>query len=186
MSRIDRADSDGCATGSWTLGLDAQCTREWRNRQPATHIDCSNSHPSVPDVKKVGIQDLTPRPMADPTPDGLWPTALLDSASRANVRTVTELAQSRGCMGHSILIIDDDAGTRGLVTRLLQSEGYDTSVAENGAEAGRRRVEVKPCVILLDFEMPVMDGHDFREVQKRVAPDVPIICVTGAADAEQT
>ena len=89
-------------------------------------------------------------------------------------------------MAHSILIIDDDAGTRELVTRLLQSEGYDTLVAENGAEAVRRLVEVKPCVILLDFEMPVMDGHDFREVQKRVAPDVPIICVTGAADAEQT
>jgi FixJ family two-component response regulator len=47
-------------------------------------------------------------------------------------------------------------------------------------------VESKPCVILLDFEMPVMDGHDFREVQKRVVPDVPIICLTGAADAEQT
>jgi CheY-like chemotaxis protein len=89
-------------------------------------------------------------------------------------------------MGHSVLIIDDDAGTRGLLVSMLQSAGFETVTAENGAEAVRRLVESKPCVILLDFEMPVMDGHDFREVQKRVVPDVPIICLTGAADAEQT
>ena len=89
-------------------------------------------------------------------------------------------------MGHSILIIDDDAGTRTLLTGTLQTDGYTTVTAENGAEAVRRLVEAKPCVILLDFDMPVMDGHDFREVQKRVAPDVPIICLTGAADAEMT
>ena len=78
-------------------------------------------------------------------------------------------------MGHTVLIIDDDAGTRGLLTQVLQAEGYDTVTAQNGAEAVRRLVEVKPCVIVLDFEMPVMD-----------APDVPIICLTGAADAEHT
>jgi DNA-binding NtrC family response regulator len=89
-------------------------------------------------------------------------------------------------MGHSILIIDDDAGTRALLTTALKRDGYETVTAENGAEAVRRLVELKPCVILLDFEMPVMDGHDFREVQKRVAPDVPIICLTGAADADRT
>ena len=76
-------------------------------------------------------------------------------------------------MGHTVLIIDDDAATRGMLTRVLNAEGYDTITAQNGAEAVRRLVEVKPCVILLDFEMPVMDGHDFREVQKRLAPDVP-------------
>jgi DNA-binding NtrC family response regulator len=89
-------------------------------------------------------------------------------------------------MGHSILIIDDDAGTRTLLTSALRTDGYETVTAENGAEAVRRLVESKPCVILLDFDMPVMDGHDFREVQKRVAPDVPIICLTGAADPEMT
>jgi CheY-like chemotaxis protein len=88
--------------------------------------------------------------------------------------------------GHHILVVEDDGATRSLVGEMLQSEGYDVSTAGNGAEAIRRMVERKPCVILLDFEMPVMDGHDFHEVQKRLAPDVPVICLTGAADAEQT
>jgi two-component system nitrogen regulation response regulator NtrX len=89
-------------------------------------------------------------------------------------------------MGHSILIIDDDPSTRTLLSQVVHADGYEIRTAENGAEAVRRLVELKPCVILLDFEMPVMDGHDFREVQKRVAPDVPIICLTGAADPDQT
>jgi CheY-like chemotaxis protein len=88
--------------------------------------------------------------------------------------------------GHHILVVEDDAGTRGLLSDMLQLEGYGLSTAANGAEAIRRLVELKPCVILLDFEMPVMDGHDFHEVQKRLAPDVPVICLTGATDAAQT
>jgi CheY-like chemotaxis protein len=88
--------------------------------------------------------------------------------------------------GHQILVVEDDGATRSLVGEMLQSEGYDVSTAGNGAEAIRRMVERKPCVILLDYEMPVMDGHDFHEVQKRLAPDVPVICLTGAADAAQT
>lgn len=88
-------------------------------------------------------------------------------------------------MGHAILIIDDDIGVRRLLDRALESDGYATVTAENGAEGVRRLVEQKPCVIVLDFDMPVMDGHDFREVQKRVAPEVPIICITGTADGER-
>ena len=89
-------------------------------------------------------------------------------------------------MPHTILIIEDDAGTRQLLERVLQADGYQTITAADGAEGVRQLVELKPCVILLDFEMPVMDGHDFHEVQKRLAPDVPIICLTGAAQVEQT
>jgi CheY-like chemotaxis protein len=33
--------------------------------------------------------------------------------------------------------------------------------------------------------MPVMDGQDFHEVQKRIAPDVPIVCMTGTAKEDQ-
>jgi DNA-binding NtrC family response regulator len=89
-------------------------------------------------------------------------------------------------MAHTVLIIEDDTSTRSLLEQLLQAEGYQAITAADGAEGVRQLVEQKPCVILLDFEMPIMDGHDFREVQKRLAPDVPIICLTGAAQAEQT
>lgn len=87
-------------------------------------------------------------------------------------------------MGHSVLIVDDDPSIRRLLGQVLASEGYSTVEAENGAQAVRRLVETKPSVIVLDLEMPVMDGHDFREVQKRIAPEVPIVCISGGAQPE--
>ena len=87
-------------------------------------------------------------------------------------------------MAHSVLIVDDDPALRRLLGEVLASEGYSTVEAENGAQAVRRLVETKPSVIVLDVEMPIMDGHDFREVQKRIAPEVPIVCISGAAQPE--
>jgi CheY-like chemotaxis protein len=86
---------------------------------------------------------------------------------------------------HCVLIVDDDPTTRYVLSRVLEGEGYRTATAENGAQGVRRLVEAEPCLILLDIRMPVMDGHDFREVQKRIAPSVPIICITGDPDAER-
>jgi len=88
-------------------------------------------------------------------------------------------------MVHSVLVIDDNAGTRALLTDALRLAGYDTVAAENGAHGVRRLTEFKPCVILLDVNMPVMDGHDLHEVQKSIAPDVPVVCITGSATDEQ-
>ena len=87
-------------------------------------------------------------------------------------------------MAHSVLVIDDNPGTRALLTDALRLAGYATITAENGAHGVRRLVEFKPCVILLDVNMPVMDGHDFHEIQKSIAPDVPVVCITGSATDE--
>ena len=88
-------------------------------------------------------------------------------------------------MPHSILIVDDDPTTRYVLSSFLRMEGYTTATAENGAVGVRRLVEAKPCVILLDIKMPIMDGHDFREAQKRIAPDAHVICIAGTMDPEQ-
>jgi CheY-like chemotaxis protein len=88
-------------------------------------------------------------------------------------------------MSHSVLIVDDDPTTRYVLSSFLRLEGYATATAENGAVGVRRLVEAKPCVILLDIEMPIMDGYDFRDVQKRIAPDAFIVCISGTADPEQ-
>ena len=87
-------------------------------------------------------------------------------------------------MSHVVLIIDDDPATRLLLSRYLEMEGYETTCAANGAEAVHRLVEQQPSVVLLDYDMPVMDGHDFHEVQKRIAPAVPIVCITGSDTPE--
>ena len=80
------------------------------------------------------------------------------------------------CSPHAVLIVDDDPGIRCLLSELLSDEGYAVETATNGCEALSLLRRVRPCLILLDIMMPVLDGWGFcREQQRR--PDVADIPV---------
>lgn len=89
-------------------------------------------------------------------------------------------------MNHA-LIIDDSPDLRRLLTRALVNEGIDVDTAEHGKEAIEvlEKIE-RPCVILLDLMMPVMDGFQFLEwknAQHRYA-DWPVIVLSASAHTE--
>lgn len=66
--------------------------------------------------------------------------------------------------GHCVLVVEDEEDIREAVVLILESEGYTVSGAEHGAAAlAQLRAGLKPCVILLDLAMPVMDGWTFCE-----------------------
>jgi CheY-like chemotaxis protein len=87
----------------------------------------------------------------------------------------------------TILLIEDDPATRGAMKMVLEWEGYRVECAANGREAlGRLMTGERPDVILLDLNMPVMDGRQFREEVYR-DPDlatIPIVTVSAAQDAD--
>lgn len=86
-----------------------------------------------------------------------------------------------------ILIVDDDADSRGFLVTLLQSEGYAVTTATDGEEALSVAREQHPCLILLDLMMPVMDGFAFRAAQVR-SPDLattPVILISALDDENQ-
>ena len=71
------------------------------------------------------------------------------------------------------------------MARLLETSGYSAVEAANGKEALARMRQRRPCVILLDLQMPIMDGLEFRR-QQLADPElagVPVICVTGFYDS---
>jgi CheY-like chemotaxis protein len=83
-----------------------------------------------------------------------------------------------------ILIVEDDADIRTFMQFLLDSSGYETMAAGNGREALEAMRGRKPCMVLLDLMMPVMDGFDFRHHQL-ADPDlaeVPVLCLTARHD----
>jgi CheY-like chemotaxis protein len=84
----------------------------------------------------------------------------------------------------SILIVDDDAGIRQLVTVFLEHKGYSASNARNGAEALTylEHHQPPPQLILLDLMMPVLDGAGFRDAQQqnpRIAT-IPVVVMSAA------
>ncbi len=87
---------------------------------------------------------------------------------------------SRSSSSDPVLIVDDDAEQRDLLTRQLTKTGRTVITASNGKEALERLAEVRPVLILLDLMMPVMDGFEFLAQLHRRDPDfdVPVIVVT--------
>ncbi len=69
-------------------------------------------------------------------------------------------------MTPTILLVEDDAGAREALSDILREEGFAVATAENGRQAlDYLHAAPRPCVILLDLVMPVMDGWEFRQRQ---------------------
>jgi DNA-binding response OmpR family regulator len=80
----------------------------------------------------------------------------------------------------TVLVIDDDADMREIERTALVCAGYQVVLATNGLEGLRMLESQRPCVILLDLMMPVMDGLTFLAERQRlaIAEDVPVVCFT--------
>ena len=83
-----------------------------------------------------------------------------------------------------VLVVDDETDIRDFMQVVLASAGYETMLAANGSIALELMRDRKPCVVLLDMMMPVMDGWTFRERQLADPglADVPVIGVTAVYD----
>ena len=62
--------------------------------------------------------------------------------------------------GNKVLIVDDEAQNRELLSMYFVQEGFIVAEAADGAEALIRLQQVKPDIILLDIMMPVIDGFE--------------------------
>jgi DNA-binding response OmpR family regulator len=81
--------------------------------------------------------------------------------------------------GPPILIVDDDPAVRGILTVILESEGFATARAVNGEEALAALAAQPAALVLLDLMMPVKDGWAFlRDFQTMPGPRPPVIVVS--------
>lgn len=85
-----------------------------------------------------------------------------------------------------ILVVDDDQGCRDVFEALL-SEEYDVELASNGQEALDRCAVREPDLIVLDLDMPVVDGREFVERRRAAgSPQTPILVVSALSGARTT
>ena len=89
-------------------------------------------------------------------------------------------------MAEKILVVDDEWELRNLLTEFLTGDGYDVIQASNGEEALELAEKEEPQVILLDVNMPGIDGI---EVCRRLKEEdktrfIPIIMVTALEDRD--
>ncbi len=85
-----------------------------------------------------------------------------------------------------VLVVDDSPSVRRVVSNMLKANGWETQVARDGIEALEVIARQPPAAILLDIEMPRMDGYELIATVRSQEQDrhLPLIVLTSRAAAK--
>jgi DNA-binding SARP family transcriptional activator len=114
-----------------------------------------------------------------------------DAETKALHRQITELRAKTSAAGtaaedlrKNVLIVEDNVLNRELTTALLKNAGYNVIVAKDGAEAlmaiGRSRIDL----LLLDVDLPYIDGHSLLQAVHDNGLEIPAIFISGLPGEE--
>jgi two-component system OmpR family response regulator len=85
-------------------------------------------------------------------------------------------------MAEMILIVDDEAGVRELLGDALRIAGFETSTASDGMSALTSIRNKKPDLLIIDINMPLMDGFELVERLRSTGDNIPALMLSARAD----
>jgi CheY-like chemotaxis protein len=87
-----------------------------------------------------------------------------------------------------VLVIEDDAGVRGLLQAILEDEGLQVVLAADGQEGLRLALQAEPAVVLIDVMMPGLGGPEVLRRLRRRDGSLPfaVVVLTGAVDSVES
>jgi len=91
--------------------------------------------------------------------------------------------------GQRILIAEDNVINQEIILGLLEDSGLILDIANNGEEVIQLHKQHHYALILMDIQMPLLDGYEAAKIIRKTNPEIPIIAVTASAmkeDVEQT
>ena len=77
-----------------------------------------------------------------------------------------------------VLIVEDDKSSRGFMKDTVESQGFETHVAENGLLGLEVFKQINPHLVLSDIQMPEMDGLQLLEEIRKLSPNAIVVMVT--------
>lgn len=78
-----------------------------------------------------------------------------------------------------ILIIEDDEDVRAMIQRLLEREGFDVKLAEDGVEGMEAFITFSPDIVITDLYMPRMKGIEAIKRIRKISADTKILAISG-------
>lgn len=111
-----------------------------------------------------------------------WFDLALAKSSYEPVLTMPALSSGKNqLLDLNILLAEDNKVNQLVAVRMLQKWQSHVTIAANGEEAVNHAQAAKFDVILMDLDMPVMDGYESAAIIKEKYPDVPVIALTAAS-----
>lgn len=101
-----------------------------------------------------------------------------NTPSKAPLPLIDKQSNSSKVIRRHILIVDDDATVRGSLASVLEFEGFDVDEASDGLEAIEHAAVRTPDLVLLDLNMPKIDGWTAFEKLNHLLPLLPVIVIT--------
>lgn len=83
-------------------------------------------------------------------------------------------------MSNSLLLVDDERDANESLKMFLELKGFAVRLAYSGEEGIRAVGEALPDLVLLDLQMPGMDGWQTLKQMKQIAPGIQVVILTGS------
>jgi two-component system chemotaxis response regulator CheY len=87
-------------------------------------------------------------------------------------------------MGKSILIVEDDVDLLEIYKEILELHEFDVDTALNGEEGVKKYIEKRSSLVIMDVDMPILDGYEAFKQIKKIDNNANIIIVTGFSEFE--
>ena len=87
-------------------------------------------------------------------------------------------------MNKTILIVDDDEVLIGIYKEILELQNYDVETALNGEEGVEKFKQTKPSLVVMDGDMPVLDGYDAFKQIIEIDKNANVVIITGISEFE--
>ena len=152
---------------------------------PIPIILITGSEPDVARGKtgKGDIQAFLSKPLTRSTLHDTMVNVLLGQAIR--VKEISNATVAPNLCGRRILLVDDNDFNREIGLAQLEATGATVDIAENGAVAVAAVSQQTYDLVLMDIQMPVMDGYSAARILRKSWPDLPILALTAHAMVEE-
>ena len=87
-------------------------------------------------------------------------------------------------MGRTVLVVEDDVDLIGIYKEILELHGFEVDTAANGEEGVKKFIEIKPSLVIMDGDMPILDGYQAFKQIKEIDANANVVIVTGFSEFE--
>lgn len=87
-------------------------------------------------------------------------------------------------MSGTILVVEDDVDLNGIYKEILELHEFDVDTAVNGEEGVKKFIEKKPSLVIMDGDMPILDGYQAFKQIKEIDANANVVIITGFSEFE--